>query len=775
MSKPKSESETQARRPGAVSRRNMLSNIGALGAGFALGATLPACKKDWLDPEDDPTGIARYKPYVPGAEDYGTFEERWRNTSCHQCPAGCGVRVRVVEGRAVRIEGNPDNPLNRGGIGPRGLSGLQALYDADRITQPLVRKGDELVPTSWKEALALLTGKLKQLRDRGEAHRLLVLSGLERGFVHELFGRFCHTYGTPNWVDGRPGHSAVLAQAVEACMGPHELPAFAWPDVDYVLSLEAGLLEDSCQTVYLARVAAELRRGRRARRTKLVHAGAMFDLSAYNADEWLRIAPGTGGALALGMCHLLLRDYGLELQSLKDTCDGFEAFQELAARFPPEVVAATTGLAPERISNLAAELWRSRPALAVADERSVSFSNGLAAANAVLALNALLFANRGVGAGVRVAEPPPYRPWPEPVVDDIASRGLAHARLDRAGTGEFPRAHSVQETLPEAILGAGADRPEVALLHYTNPVWARQQPRRWREALDAIPFVVSFSPYRDESVAEVADLVLPDHTYLERWEDAAAAPVVLHTVAGVRSPVIEPLHDTRSTGDVLISVARELGGALAASFPWNDRDDSFRVALDQRLLGLHDADRGTIRIADEREFLTRIYEEGFWAETEPLAASPVRFHFQASWAEPMWDGDEDKFPLKLLAYRPLGYAVGSGANEPWLHTLRSRPGMATWTLPASMHPETPGFSVSDGDDVVVTSPWGSITLPVRLDERLERGHVAIPLGGGHTALGRWAKGVGVNVMEILRPGPAPESGANVLCATRVRVDKAKGG
>src|SRR6188508_1467570 len=111
----------------SFSRRDLLKGVGFAAVG------LTACGE-----EHDPYALE--KPDVPGAASWLTGEERHVATACAQCPAGCGIRVRVVEGRAVKIEGNPASPVNRGGIGPRGLSGLQALYDPDRVRQPLARK-----------------------------------------------------------------------------------------------------------------------------------------------------------------------------------------------------------------------------------------------------------------------------------------------------------------------------------------------------------------------------------------------------------------------------------------------------------------------------------------------------------------------------------------------------------------------------------------------------------------------------------------------------------
>jgi len=204
----------------------------------------------------------------------------------------------------------------------------------------------------------------------------------------------------------------------------------------------------------------------------------------------------------------------------------------------------------------------------------------------------------------------------------------------------------------------------------------------------------------------------------------------------VRRPVVEPLHDTRATGDVILHLARAVGGAVADAFPWR----SFRAAMEARFQGLRAARRGSILADDDRHFLARLYAEGFWTETHDTPPRPVTFTFHPVDAEPAWRGDPAAFPLRLLVYRPVGYAHGSGANQPWLHVLRDRPGTATWSTQAALHPDAaPG--VRDGDRVEVKSPWGAITLVARLDRRMEPDIVAIPAGGGHQAFGRFARGV----------------------------------
>lgn len=728
-------------RPDDGSRRAWLAGLGALGAGVAIAG----CRPRWTPPEDEPTGIARHKPYVPGAEAFGTGEERFAMTSCAQCPAGCGLRVRVVEGRAVRVEGNPDNPINLGGIGPRGLSSLQVLYDPDRIHQPLIRRGGTLAPATWDEALALVSKQLGELRAGGRAGDVRVLSGRPRGMMNDLWSRFCAAYGAPAPSDGRLGRGAALASAMRDSLGVGDLPAHDWTRAGYVLSLEAGLFEDSCQTVFLARVAAELRRPADGRRATIVHLGARYDLTAYNADEFIKVRPGTSGAFALGICRELLTGHGADAARARQGSEGFEAFVALAEAYTPERVAAISGAPADAVVRVARDML-AEPSFAVVDERSVAFTNGADTGRVALALNALLGALESGRGGVRLPVATP--------IDDWAALPAT------AAVGAPARNHA--EVLAR-LEGAAA-----ALLYYTNPCYARAEPARWREALAKVPLVVSFSPMLDETTAEVAHVVLPDATFLERYEDATPAPAMPRGVMGVRQPVVTALHDTRPTGDVVIELARRLGEPLAAAFPWG----SFREAMEVRLLGLHRAARGTVRGTTPRNFLASLYEAGAWAEVADAAPQPIQHRFPSAWSEPTWQGEASQFPLRLLVYRPLGAAEGGGANLPWLRTLRPHAGARPWEQTATMHPDAVPSGVGDGDHVIIESVIGSVEMRVRLDPHIDPDTIAVPTGGGHTAFGRTARrAAGVNPMTLV------SSRVDLLdeAPSRMRVRVRKGG
>jgi anaerobic selenocysteine-containing dehydrogenase len=781
-------------KPSSPTRRALLQAAGAAG----LGVSLAGCEHgDVFSPN---------KPPVPGAAGWAKGEERWIATACGQCSAGCGLKVRVVEGRAVKVEGNSECPVNRGGVGPRGLAAPQVLYDPDRIKQPLIRraKGGELEPVTWEEALEILTEKLTELREAEQTERLGVLCGRDRGLMYEIWQRFAEGFGTPNFFDTRGVEDGAQLTAMRAMQGIDDLPAYDWSQARLVLSLGSGVLDSSCQLLNFVR-------GRRGRteRARVVHVGPVLSRTAMNADEWISAAPGTSAALALGLAHVLVRDELFDAEFVSAHGQGFEDWEDergwhlglrsRLADYPPERVEEICGVSAAQIEELAHLAAESRPAFALAGRDDLRASNGVQTAMAVHALNALLGAIDRPG-GLLVQEAPPLEDWPEVEPDDVALEGLERPALP----GARGAAGGILEAPSDGLMRALVESDEVPLsallIDSTNPLYSRADAQRWREALARVPFVVSCSPFADETTQACADLVLPDDSWLERWEDAGSAPNRGRATFGLRQPVVERLHDTRHTGDVLIEVAATLGDGVAEALPWKD----FRDALKKRIIGLYKAKSGSIVESKGGAFLSRFYDEGFWASDEyafgdwerVLRTESGRFEFcspallgelaAAADTEELSNeqldalcgpafvaqvecGDPARFPLLLVPFKPHTYAKGSGANLPWLAELAPWKGRAIWATEAELGPETAArFGISSGDAVELESESGRITARAFVSSGIREGLVRVPLGAGHTAYGRYASGWGANAMHLVSSvcqdplgGSAPLQGMKV--------------
>ena len=302
--------------------------------------------------------------------------EGWVASVCQQCPGGCGIQVRTIMGiedgvkRAVKIEGNPNHPISRGTICPKGVAGIQALYDPDRIRGPLKRSGPRgsgrWEPIGWDEALATAAERLRDLRARGEAHSLVAIAGNVRGLMPALLERFLEAYGSPNYVTTAHG-CETSRQLMRLTQGLDEPIAYDLERTSYVLTFGAGLLEAGNSPVRQVRAFANLRQGTPGRRARIVHVDPRLSVSAAKADEWVPIRPGTDGALALGIAHVIVSEGLYDKAFVEERTFGFEDWRDGAgpmrlgfkslvqAEYRPESVAAITGVPVATITRVARE------------------------------------------------------------------------------------------------------------------------------------------------------------------------------------------------------------------------------------------------------------------------------------------------------------------------------------------------------------------------------------------------------------------------------------
>ncbi len=786
-----------------ISRRTFLKATGVTAAAQAASA----CKvlergypeEYWIE-----------KPPVPGAAAWEEGEERLTKSACLQCDSGCGIVVRVVEGRAITIRGNPDYPTNRGGLCPKGLNGIQALYDPDRIKGPLQRVGargaGNWKQISWEEAITSVAQQLGVLRANGDSHTVAVLGGRYRGHMRELVRRFLAAYGSPNEID----HESLCGGADKVAhfltQGIRDRMAYDWERTRYVLVFGAGFIESFRPTAMMLRVYGHMRGGIPGQRTKIVQIDPRFGVSAARADEWVQIRPGTDGALALGLAHVLVRDGLVNADFLRDHSLGFEAWTDHAgrrhlgfkdlvlAKYDPANVAEITGIDAGTIERLAREFAHHQPGVAIAGRGVAAHTNGVYNVMAIQALNALVGSIDTPG-GVLVQQQPPFAQWPEPELDSIARRGFQRPRVDLDGASVPPLADSQVVQLPER-LETGRPYPLKAIFfYYTNPLFSAPEPERLRAALQKVPLVVSFSPVMDES-STWADWILPDHTYLERWQLDVVPPSVGFPVFAVRQPVIEPFHDTRSTGEVLIQIAKALGGSVGRSFPSDELE-----MIKHLVRGVHASGRGSIQAADFDAFWTKLLAAGGWWDTpypfgewqRVLATPSGKYEFYSTYLderlcaggkqtedeiclphyEPVQMAQATEFPFVLNSYKTMTHAEGRGANQPHLQEIFGVQFDRSWEPWVEVNPEDAhALGLADGEDAWLHAPAGRVRLKVIVHDGVLRGTVNAPFEYGHTAYGRWASGRGESVNPLVAVAQDGLAGGVAWYDVRVGLSKA---
>ena len=476
-----------------IKRRDFLKVLGVGGAGVGLAG----CS----------TGeVEKLLPYVVPPEEITPGVSTWYTSVCQECAAQCGMWVRTREGRAVKVEGNPNHPVSGGALCARGHSSIQGLYNPDRIAAPLARDGDGFRQITWEEAETMLAQRLQG------AGNVLFLSGRMGPTETDLVTRFLSVVGGEHVTyDGLS--DPPLQEATRIAFGRDVVPRYDFERAQVIVSFGADFIETWISPVEYGRgfarsagVAGDTPKGR------VIFVGPRLSLTGQNADEWLPIPAGTEAAVALGMASAIA-ERGADAGPYASILD----------EYTPEAAAEASGLEADQIREMA-QTFADAPSVAVGPGLAGHHQGATAANLAVHILNAVA---GNVGRTVQL--------------DDAVLS---------ADAASFQRM---------AQAAAGMSAQSVVMVRGTNPVYSLPAASGFAEAFSGAGFKVAFATEPDETTA-LADLVLPDRYFLESWGDSNPRPGVY----AVQQPVMQPVphFDSRPAGDVLLAVATRMGSPL---------------------------------------------------------------------------------------------------------------------------------------------------------------------------------------------------------------------
>ncbi len=729
--------------------------------------------------------------------------ERFVTGFCSECDAGCGTLIRLVGDRPVFVSGNPLHPANRRGLCPRGLASLQAHLHPDRLLEASARSDKQQPRTAvaTDEAVRLLAERLRALRAAGTPDRVGILHRDESGPLNDLIVRFLQAYGSPHDL-----RLSCVPHALRAAwwltQGRAEGIAYDIERAGMVVSFGAALLEGWGAAGYNHRAYGHFRR--RRPRGRLVHIEPRRSVTAVQADTWLRIRPGSEGVLALGLAHVLLTEKLHDVRFVENRTTGFEQWHDARGNARPgfrtfvlenyhvDLVAERTGLSTDEIVSLAREMAATRPTVAIPGGAVGARADGLWSCWAIHCLNALL-GSVGREGGVLVPLPAPLTPLPEAERDAIAQVGLRRASLS------VPPESAPVPLARDGIsaLLAAAQRPplDVLIVIECDPVAEAPSPARLRALLDAIPFVVVLAQHPSETTSH-ADLLIPVPSSLERWDLLGNAPLTPFSSATLRRPVVQPRSQAlRHPGQLLLELAGELGGTVRATLPWQDYEQLLRRCAD----GIVAAQRGDLFGSEtEERWLRMMQGAGLWSPSYRSAEELWRgMQERGGWWDPLtypdeWRrllprddsrfdlaprlrpirvpiGDDPEFPLTLYPFPILAAPSGRTVDLPFLRVLGaplSAEPLDSWV---ELHPDDARKEgLIDGQRVRVESRVGSVVTTLRLQEGLEPGLAAMPLGLGRS-VGRWARGWGVNPLALIEFQPDEPAATAARYVTAVRV------
>jgi anaerobic selenocysteine-containing dehydrogenase len=454
---------------------------------------------------------------------------------------------------------------------------LQQVYDPDRIKTPMKRtnpkKGrnedPKFVPISWDEALNTIADKIMELRNNNETHKYMLMRGRYSYMLDVLYDRMTKIIGSPNNIS----HSAICAEAEK--FGSYYTEAY-WSYRQYDVE------NARCITIWGADPLAANRQvsyyssvwGDAIDRAHIAVVEPRLSATAAKADEWLPLKPGTDGALAVALAHILLTEGLWYKDFVGDFIDGenrFVAGQDVDAEMfeeihtngivtwwnlelkdkTPEWAAKITGLPAEQIQRVAVEYAKAAPhCISWVGGGPVMQVRGGYASMICHALNGLTGGVDNVG-GTQTANKEYTSKFPKPddFMDEIAKKGKKHKKIDHRGRLEFPALNKgkpgggvVTNNAADGILNADPNEIKVAIGYMNNFTFSCPQPERWERALAKIPFLVHITTNASE-FSWFADILLPDtHHMFEKWGYVKSIGNGYRHVT-LMQPIIEPMGD----------------------------------------------------------------------------------------------------------------------------------------------------------------------------------------------------------------------------------------
>ncbi len=659
-----------------------------IGAGAGVAAV--GCAKDL--PE-------KFIPYVVQPDEIVPGVATWYAGACNECSSGCGVLVKTREGRAIKIEGNSSHPINRGGLCTHGQAALQSLYNPDRVREPLKREvGGNFVPISWKEAIDILSDSLLGLK-AAQAQGILLTkpsSGSESAIISE----FSKKIPELKHYQYELFNTDSLDTAIAQLFGPELKASFDLAKAQVIVGFGADYLETWLSPVEFSKDWAEGRKGNsQGKGTKVIHFEPRLSLTAGNSDRWVMNKAGTESQILAALLKLLLE----KIPHL--------AFKQVVADidFSKQDFETATGVSLEVLGKVAEQLVAAQgKSLVLTGGASLS---GKQALDADLLSTMINFLLGNIGTTV--------------VLNKV----------------EGPAPISTYQALVNLITDISQKKTKVGtlIISGTNPAFTLPKGVKFQEALSKVGLVVAISTHLDET-ATLANLVLPLSHQLESWSDAEPRPGVLN----LNQPSMQPLYKTQSLGDTLISLA----ASSKIKQPFAEDVTSFYDYIRKQW-------KNKIGETDfEKRWLDYVEKGGDWSAYGKSRAGAVSL---ASSSEQAIKNLRSKkasgtLGVSLLAYPSVNSFDGSSANKPWMQELPNPITSAVWGSWIEINPElAEKVGVKTGDLLQVVKGEVFVEAPAYLTKRIDPSLVAIPIGQGHTAYGRYATAVGTNPLSISDP------------------------
>jgi anaerobic selenocysteine-containing dehydrogenase len=648
------------------------------------------------------------------------MKERIVRTTCGICQIGCGVLAYISEDRVVAVEGDPDHPLNRGKLCPKGMASLEYLYHPDRLRQPLKRIGKrgegKWAAIGWDEASDIVSRKLIENKERYGGESVVFMRGAAKGLQDDYLTRFANVFGSPN-----------ITSMSHVCFVPRKLAStmtygfYAVPDLDYPPKCIIVWGENVSETLHHVHFRIKKAVENRA---KLIVIDPYKNEIAEMADLWVRIKPGSDLPLALSMLHVMIEESLYDPYFVEHHTVGFEELKSHVRKYSPEKVRNVTWVPPEVIKEIARVYARNKPAC-------IQWGNGIdhnvtnfQTARAICIIRAIT-GNIGIPGGEPQWSPPPIleRGSPGFSLYELMPTEVREKRImggERLLTGLF---YALPQAVIDAMITGNPYAIRCAFIQGCNPLLSYPNAKKVYQALQNLDFLVVSDIFMTPT-AFLADVVLPVTTYLE-FDSIVSSPYSL-AVASVQQRVTR-IQDCRSDYEIL----RDLGERMdLGEFFWKKEEECLDFIL--KPVGITFDEFRRIAILEGTKQHRTYRQKGFETPSNKVELYSHRlkewgFDPLPEWHEEVMEDSglkepNEKYPFIFTTWKRAPFRHSGGRQ---ISSLR---GINPESL-VMIHPEAAKkLGIEDGDPVCIETEMGKIIQKASMNGEIDPRMVGVDYG-----------------------------------------------
>ncbi len=623
-------------------------------------------------------------------------------TTCPlDCWDQCALRVWEDGGRIARIEPDPDQPETGGMLCRKGRKHAGRINHPDRLRYPLLKQGGDFIRISWPEAIEVMAKNIKRALDSGGPLSLMhyydagysgLLKNIESRFFSALGGCTLHR-GSLCWSAGiaaqKYDFGSVLSHPYHDLLNAGLILVWGRNPANTSIHLQSFIRKASQNG------------------TRVVVIDPVRTATVSEANRHIRVKPGTDGALALSMAHVITEDGLIDQDFVNDHSSGFAQFAGLCREYPPEKAARLTGVEAGTIRNLALEYAKTKPAAILVGIGLQRHSNG---GNMVRAIDALSAMTGNIGLPGGGASYVNFR----------ATHYIDHAFLEGKDLNPLHRYYP-KPRLADSLIEMSDPKIEFLYISRSNPLVQVGNSNRLQEALTYVPFIVTADHFMTDTAA-ASDLVLPATCFLE--EEDIFFNSMSHQYLNYGTKLCDPPQECRSEYEIFKEVARLL---CLNGFPRLDTGE----ILERALRPLTEATGITVKdIKEKGPLLIPGGDEIPW-KNRLFDTADGKYNFYSAAAE---KNGHDALPFYREPYELSDSSLHEKGYRYWFLTPHPRDSIhSTHRLPGEekepcvyIHPDTAlNENLFDRARARIFSPRGSIEARVEVTDDVPPGTVMI--------------------------------------------------